>query len=132
MPLEYRIDHGRRLVLARGRGTLNGQEIFGYQREVWSRAEVGGYDEVVDMTHVEHLTVPSGKRLKELVELSAGMDLPGTPSKFAVVAPDELASDLARFYKIYRELDPRSTKQVNVFKSLAAALDSLGVESLRE
>lgn len=128
MPLDYQIDHERRLVVATGRGRLTDQDVFGYQRDVWSRAEVGGYDELVDMTRVEHVVVPSTERLKDLVALAAGMDLPNAASKFAIVAPDELHFDLGRFFKAYRELDPRSTKEVSVFRSLPEALGWLGIE----
>jgi hypothetical protein len=75
--------------------------------------------------------VPSAGRLKELVDLAAGMDLPHTPSRFAIVAPDKLAYDLARFFQAYRQLDPRSTKQVNVFKTMPEALDWLVTEVRR-
>src|SRR5262245_23849863 len=126
MTLEHRIDHARRLVIATGRGKLTDEDVFGYQRQVWSRDDVAGYDELVDMRGVESVVVPSTDRLKELVALAAGMDLPSVPSKFAIVAPDELQFDLARFFKAYRDLDPRSTKEVSVFKSMPAALDWLG------
>jgi hypothetical protein len=128
MPIDYRIDHARRLVHATGHGTLADQDVFGYQREAWSQPGVAGYDELVDMSQVEHIIVPSTDRLKELVDLAAGMDPPHAPSKFAIVAPDKLAYDLARFFQAYRELDPRSTKQVNVFKTMAEALEWLGSE----
>ncbi len=44
MPIEFTIDHARRLVTAIARGTLTGQEVFGYQRDAWSRPEVQGYN----------------------------------------------------------------------------------------
>ncbi len=132
MPLDYRIDHARRLVLATGRGRLTDQEVFGYQRDVWSQPGVAGYDELVDMSDVDHVTVPTPERLKELVALAAGMDPPNIPSKFAIVAPDELHYDLGRFFKVYRELDPRSTKQVSVFKTMAAAAEWLGIRDAVE
>jgi hypothetical protein len=34
MPIESEIDHERRLVTARGRGTLTHEDVFGYQRDV--------------------------------------------------------------------------------------------------
>jgi len=80
------------------------------------------------MTRVEHVIVPSTERLKELVTLAAGMDPPNASSKFAIVAPDKLHFDLGRLFKAYRELDPRSTKEVNVFRSLPEALGWLGIE----
>ena len=53
MPIEFTIDHARRLVLATARGVLTGQDVFGYQRTVWSRADVQGYNELLDMRAVE-------------------------------------------------------------------------------
>jgi hypothetical protein len=50
MPLAHRIDHRLRLVLAWASGTLTDEEVFAYQKEVWSRPDVAGYDELVDMT----------------------------------------------------------------------------------
>ena len=128
MPIEYRIDYDRKIVVAKGRGKLTDRDVFGYQREVWSRADVKGYDEFVDMSDVDHITVPSSDRLQELAQLAAGMDSPDTASKFAIFATDELAYDLGRFFKIYRQLDPQSRKEVNIFRSRAEALDWLGVE----
>jgi hypothetical protein len=48
-------------------------DVVGYQRERVSQPEVKGFDEMVDMTHVEHvdLPTPSGARVKSLAELSA-------------------------------------------------------------
>jgi hypothetical protein len=127
MPIDYRVDHDQRVVLATAREDLTDQDVFGYQYEVWSREDVAGYDELVDMTHVEQIEVPSADRMKQLVQLAAGMDLPRMPTKFAIVAPDRLSYDLARFFQAYREIDPRSTKQVEVFKTMAEALGWLGV-----
>ena len=127
MPIEYRIDHERRLVMARGHGTFSGEDVFGYQRDVWSRPEVAGYDELVDMSQVEHIALPSAERIQELAKLSAGMDVRSSASRFAIVAPAEFAFGLGRMYEAYRNLDDRSTKKVSVFRSLDEALAFLGV-----
>ena len=66
VPIEYRILHERRLVLAKGHGTLTDQEVFGYQRDVWSLPEVAGYDELVDMTQVQDIALPSTQRVRAL------------------------------------------------------------------
>ena len=63
MPLEYRIDHRLRLVLTRAVGVLTDEQVFGYQHAVWSRPDVAGYDELVDMSDVEHVAVPSIDRV---------------------------------------------------------------------
>jgi hypothetical protein len=52
MPIGYRVDHNRRLVAARAHGILVAEDLFGYQREAWSRPDVAGYDELVDMRAV--------------------------------------------------------------------------------
>jgi hypothetical protein len=127
MPIEYHIDHERRLVFARGKGTFTGEDVFGYQRDVWSRPEVAGYDELVDMTQVEHIALPSAERVRELAKLSSGMDARSSASRFAIVAPAEFAFGLGRMYEAYRNLDDRSTKKVSVFRTLDEALAFLGV-----
>jgi hypothetical protein len=33
MPIDHRVDHVRRLVLAEGRGAVTADDIFAYQRE---------------------------------------------------------------------------------------------------
>ena len=124
MPIEYQIDHARRRVVAQGTGTVTEQEIFAYQREVWARPEVAGFDQIVDMSAAEHIDapVPSADGMRDLAALAAGMDHPGQPSRFAIVAPGDLAFGLGRMYSTYRELDPRSTKAVRVFRTMDEAL----------
>lgn len=126
MPIEHSIDHPRRLIIARGHGILTGEDIFGYQRAVWSSAEVAGYDELMDMGDVQHIALESVDRVQQLARYSAGMDAPSTRSKFAIVAPSDIAYGLGRMYQTYRALDQRSTKQVGVFRSWEKALEFLG------
>jgi hypothetical protein len=128
MPIAYTIDHARRLVTAVGQGDLTGDEIFGYQQEVWSRPEVGGYDELMDMTNVERIDLRSVDRIKELAEVSASMDAAASQSKFAIVAPGDYAFGLGRMYESYRRLEGRSTKRVGVFRSMAEARAFLGLD----
>jgi hypothetical protein len=128
MPLEHRIDHRLRLVLTRAIGTLTDDEVFGYQREVWSRPDVAGYDELVDMSDVGHVAVPSADRIVQLASLSASMDARTPASRFAIVAPRDFEFALGRMYEAHRELDSRGTKRVGVFRSRAEALAWLGLE----
>lgn len=123
MPIEYRIDHEARIVVARGFGVMNDSDIFGYQREVWSRADVEGYNELIDMDGVERIDLPSTDRVAALAMLSAKMDSPYHPSKFAIVASHDVSFALGRMYQAYREMDPRSTKQVEVFRAMDKALN---------
>lgn len=130
MPIEHRIDQERRLVRVRVHGTLTDEEVFGYQREVWSRPDVEGYDELVDMTDVEHIALPSSGRVQDLASLSASMDTRSRASRLAVIAPSDTAFGIGRMYQTYRELDPRSTKEIGVFRTRSEALAFLGTEGL--
>ena len=123
MPIEFRIDPDRRLVSATASGDLTAEEIFKYQHEVWSRPEVKGYNELIDMSNVAKIVAPSHDRLVKLTQLSAHMDDRTAASKFAIVAPDSLAYGLGTIYEAYRNLNPRSTKKVRVFRSMQEAMD---------
>jgi len=128
MSIVYRIDHQRRLVVARGLETVTGPDIFGYQESVWSRGDVSGYNELVDMTAVKKIEFESSDRARDLASLSASTDHPVGTAKFAIVAPSDQAFGLGQMYKAYRSLDAKSTKQVGVFRTMEEALAFLGVE----
>ena len=117
MPIDYRIDHERHLVLAEGSGAVTADEIFAYQREAWTRTDVQGYDEIVDMSRVERIVEPSTEGMRRLAALSAKADPLGGGTKFAIVAPQDFAFGLGRMYEAYRALNERSTKQVAVFRT---------------
>jgi len=122
MPLVYRVDHDARIVLVLGSGTLTDTDIFSYQTAVWSRPEVAGYDELVDMSLVTEIVVPTKDRVRDLATLSATMDDKSTTSRFAIVAQTDVAFGLGRMYQTYRALDRRSTKEVGVFRTMREAL----------
>ena len=128
MPIRYHIDHPRRLVVASGFGRFTDDDAFGYQQDVWSRADVAGYHELVDMSRVTHIELPAPERIKDLAALAAGMDDPTKPSKFAIVAPAHLSFGLGRMFQAHRQFAPGSTKEVGVFRTLSEALEFLGVE----
>jgi len=125
MPIEYRIDHQNRIVFAKGLGVMTDADVFGYQQEVWSRPEVEGYNELVDMDSVTRIDLPSTDRVAALAMKSAIMDSRFYASKFAIVASQDVSFALGRMFQAYREMDPRSTKQVEVFRSLDQALNWL-------
>lgn len=128
MQIEYWIDHERSLVWARGHGVLTDHDIFQYQREVWSRPEVAGYSELMDMSAVEHIAVESTARVWQLAHLSAGMDDPIRRARFAIFAPTDLAFGMGRMYESYRGLQPSATKEVGVFRLREEALAFLGLK----
>ena len=122
MPIDYTIDHERRLVMAQARGVLTDEDVFGYQRELWSRADVAGYNELVDMSHVEQIVQPSADRVRQLAGFAASMDSRSSASRFAIVAATDYAFGLGRVFQTFRGMDERSTKKVGVFRSLDEAL----------
>ena len=126
MPIEFHCDHGKRLVLAKAYGVLTEEEIFGYQREVWSREEVVGYDEVIDMSEVEKIVAARSNRIKDLAALAASMDSRSTRTKFAIVATNDYAFGLGRMYEAHRTMNDRSTKEVAVFRTTEEALAWIG------
>jgi hypothetical protein len=128
MPIEYQIDHARRLVLAKASGALTKPDFFEYQRTVWSRPDVAGFDELIDMTDVQGIEIVTADRAMDLATLSAEMDVDGPPSKLAIVAPGDLAYGLGRMYQTYRSMQDRSNKQVGVYRSMRDALSFLGKE----
>jgi len=128
MPIEYRIDHDRRVIIAKGKGAFTSEDMFRYQQEAWSQPGVAGYNELVDMTDVTEIVDPSVEDIRRLVELSASMDPPDSHARFAIAAPNKLMFGLGRMYEAYRELQPQSTKVVRVFKTVREAMDFLGLE----
>lgn len=122
MPIEFYCDHERRIVFARAKGILTDEEVFSYQKEVWSREDTIGYDEVIDMSGVEIIASKSGDRMRDLATLSASMDSRSSRTKFAIVAPDDLAYGMGRMYETYRTMDERSTREVAVFRGMEEAM----------
>jgi hypothetical protein len=115
------VDHDRRRVVAKATGKLAPEDFFRYQQEVWADPEVRGYDELVDMSGVEAIASPTPENVRKLADLSVSMDPEGVPTKFAIVAPDDLAYGLGRMYGAVRELDERGSKEVRVFRTLQEA-----------
>jgi hypothetical protein len=132
MPIEYRVDHERQLVVARAVGVLTHEEMLDYQRTVFSDARAAMYNELVDMTQVQHIDVKSSSGVKEVAMISAAMDVPGAERRFAIVASDDLAFGLGRMYEAYREMQPQSRKRVGVFRTMREAMDFLEIKGAVE
>jgi hypothetical protein len=127
--LAYEIDHTHRIVRVKAEALLTAEEMFAYQREVWSRLDVAGYDELIDVSGVERIVGPSPTRIAELADLSARMDSQASPSRLAIVVPDDFAFGLGRMYQAYRATNPSSRKEVAVFRSPVEAVRWLGRNS---
>jgi hypothetical protein len=128
VPLVYRLDHEARVIVAAGYGTLTDAEVFDYQQLGFKLDEAIGYDELVDLTRVKDIALPSTERIRELADRAAGMDATHGDSKLAIVAPRDLAFALGRMFQTTRGLDPRSTTQVGVFRTMEEALAFLEID----
>ena len=60
--------------------------------------------------------------MRQLASLSAQMDKAPRATRMAVVAPQSLAFGLGRMYSAFREMDDRSRKQVEIFRTLHDAM----------
>ena len=121
MPITYKIDPEHRRVTAKAHGRLTETEILDYQNEAWSRPEVAGFDELIDMTDVVEIVSPSPDSFLHVAMHAATMDDKNSNSRFAIVASGDLHFGLGRMYSAYRNLSTSGTKQVSVFRSLAEA-----------
>jgi hypothetical protein len=130
--MTYRIDPERRLVITHGSGTLKDHEIFDYQYKVWSQPDIAGFNELVDMSEVTQILLPSMDRVRDLAQLAARMGRDAPRSKMAIVAPDDLAFGLGRVFGVHRESAAPGVKSVGVFRTMPEALTWLGIDGSLE
>jgi hypothetical protein len=128
MPLTFRLDRKAHVIVAAAYGTLTDDQVFDYQREISSRNDTIGYDELVDVSHVKEIALPSTDRVRELAALAAGTDALRGSSRLAIVAPGDLAFALGRMFQTNRELDARSRREVGVFRTTKEALAFLRID----
>ena len=127
MSIAVQIDHERKLVLGRCYGQLKDEEVFNYQMCVWSRPDVAGFNELVDVTEVNDIGQFSVNRVRDLAMTAADMDHHATSTRFAIVAPEDLAFGIGRMFETYREMEKGSTKDVGVFRTVAEAFEFLAI-----
>ena len=128
MPLAFRLDRAAHVIVAAGYGTLTDDQLFDYQSQISSREDTIGYDELVDVSHVKEIALPSTDRVRDLAALAAGKDAVRGSSRLAIVAPGDLAFALGRMFQTNRELDPRGRREVGVFRTTKEALAFLRID----
>ena len=85
-----------RRILAEASGPIGQQDLFAYKRAVGARPEWAGYDEVLDVSLVDSLLDIRLDNLKAVADFAASLDQPEQPSKFAIVAPQDLYFGLGK------------------------------------
>lgn len=121
MPIAYQANLAKRRILAEATGAVGSQDLFAYQKDVGTRPEWAGYDELLDVSRVDRLLDIRLDNLKALANFAAGMDKPDLPSKFAIVAPQDLYFGLGRMYESLRESVPNASRRVAAFRTRADA-----------
>ena len=129
MPIDYLIDHQRRLIIVRARGTFAIEDMIGYQKKVRSRSDVADYDELLDLSRIEDLVQPPADDLRQAARLSLGSDESHSSTRLAIAAPASVALGFARTFAAHRNLDPRSDIEAHVFHSEEAAWEYLGIRT---
>jgi hypothetical protein len=120
VPVQHRILHEQRLVVAEAHGHLRVDELFAYQRNVWSDKLLKNYRELLDLGGVESLGPYHVDDLKGLADLARTSSVATQPTKTAVVAPTDLLFGLSRMYEAYRHPD-LALRAYRVFRELAEA-----------
>ena len=130
MPISCRINHLRRIVLAAGHGILTDQDVFTYQKTVWSRKDIAGYDELMDMTEVQQIVPPPAARIRQLAEVASKMESSNSTSKFAILAPSDVAYGYGRMFQAFRAYQDGGVRNVEVFRTAEEVLTFLGFHSV--
>ena len=122
MPIDYQIDAERRIVFATPKGTMTTEDLLQFIEEVWSRPDLRGFDELVDMSAVERVEYGSAWKVREIAGQAAQNDIPGVPTKFAIVAESDHHFKLGEMYRAFRDANPKSMREVRVFRGREEAL----------
>ncbi|MFI5278984.1 MAG: hypothetical protein ACHQU1_00705 [Gemmatimonadales bacterium] len=132
MPITCSFDLERKLVIARATGMLTGEDVAGYQAEVWARPDVAGFDELIDMSGAAGVALANPAEMRQVAARAAAMDVPTVKPKLAIVAPQDSVYGLARMYEAYRNMSGGGGKTVAVFRTLEEGLEFLGLTDLPE
>jgi hypothetical protein len=124
MPYDFLIDHDLRLVISTVHGDVTEADVFAYSNDpIWSRQELRGYSEMIDVTQARKITFHLVATLPLFADRSARRDLPGElAGNLLIVAADDLYFGLGRMYQTLRELHPLTQRKVGVFRTRQDAL----------
>ena len=121
MAYEVRIDPERRLVEIKATGTVTDDDVRSMNDRMRGDSSIApDFDQLFDASEVSEMTLSS----KEVRAMSAREPFFSTPSRRAVVAPDDLGFGMARMFELSRgEL----AGEIRVFRTRREALVWLGL-----
>ncbi len=123
MPITYRIDAQRRLIVATATGELSDEDLHAYAFAVADDpANAPDVRELFDLRGVSAVAV-TADGVRQVAQTVSEIDVAGKPSKLAIVAVSAVAFGLARMYQVLRSDAPRD---IQVFDDMNEALAWLG------
>ena len=130
MPIDYIFDADRRLLVARAHGVLDEADAARHEREVGSNPVFRDFNRLIDLSGVIDVldTLTETGRVRQAAGRAAAWDRAGGPAKMVIVAPNDFLYALGRMYLTYRGLYARGRCQAAVVRSMAEALEFLGLE----
>jgi hypothetical protein len=117
MPVFYKIDKERRVVLSSGSGTLTIADAKVHQQRLASDPDFDpSFSQIADFTQFTQFDL-SSEDIRQMAERS----LFSPESRRAFIVPNDFAFGLARMFEILRDL--AGEKGIRVCRSLEEALD---------
>jgi len=125
MPAVHTIDHDQKVIITTWEGEPINQELSEafkkYQSEIKEEPEYIQFNELVDFSGIRGIRLNSdGLRL--LADIAAKSDTTQVKTKLAIIVKPGLTFGLARMYEIYRNLNPKKSKEIKVFHDSSPAL----------
>ena len=126
MPANHYIDNEEKIIFTDWQGEPSDGDLVdalnNYFRDIKSRAELDGFNELVDFSDIRGLKL-SITVMIELGKISSKFDSSG--NKLAIVTNSSFTYGLARMYGIFRKHNPQSNKEVLAFRSKEDAMEWL-------
>ncbi len=129
MPISYRIDKQRRLVLTTATGVLTEEELLDHKRALIVDPEFEpGMRELTDVRTIERLSVTAAG-VRKMVALDQDHTDRLGDYRLAIVAPTDASFGTARMYQMLTEANVQS---IGVFRNMEEAEQWLGVASAED
>lgn len=124
MPIDYRFDASRSLLIVNAHGAVADEVMIEFARKLAADTAVPtDCQKYVDLCGLEESTV-SPAVIRRAAEVLSSSGASSGSGRIAMIAGRDFAYGLARMYQSYRSLDP---ERFRVFRDPSEALEWLGV-----
>ena len=125
MPAVHTIDHDQKVIITTWEGEPTTQDLADafkkYQLEIREDPQHISFNELVDFSGIKGISLNSNG-LRILADIAAKSDITQVKTKLAIVVKPGLTFGFARMYEIYRNLNPKKSKEIKVFQDSTPAL----------